>query len=216
METSNAVTTPTSLLSIPQAQSGPTGPVGPFGLPPVVPTAQAAAPTTPPAAPAAPIAQAGTAGQGGQAGGAGAAGGGGQGGQAGQGGQSPAAPSQSNPFGLTQVMGAIQNQINSNNQLVNAKNLVLKQLYDVPLTDAEKATLDPGLRSALDSGDRNIIDFNLRLLNDQIAGRTNTMDSSVKYLADSYNTQQQQIETQRQNALTNVTNTLKDFITFFL
>ncbi len=123
----------------------------------------------------------------------------------------PTQPTQSNPFALSQVTGIIQQQLDNNNKLVSAKNLVLQQLYGVPLTDAQKAQLPPDLKSALDSGDRNIIDFNLRLLNDQIAGRTNTVDQSVKYLSDSYNTAQQQLETQKQNSL----QTVQNFITQF-
>ncbi len=115
----------------------------------------------------------------------------------------------SNPYALSQVVGAIQNNVNTSNSLVNAKNLVLKQLYDVPLTDAEKATLDPGLKSVIESGDRNLIDFNLRLLNDQIAGRTNTVDQSIQTLTSGYNTAVQQAETAKQNAITNVLNYAK-------
>jgi hypothetical protein len=196
----NAVSTPESLLAI-APTAGPSGPVGPFGLPATQAPAPAQAPTITPAAPqmAGGAGNAGQAGQGGQAGQDGQAGTGGQAGQ-------PQQPSQSNPFALSQVTSAIQAQLDTSNKLVANKNLILKQLYGEPLTDAEKAQLDPGMKQILESGDRNMIDFNLRLLNDQIAGRTNTVDQSVKYLADSYNTAQQQLETQKQNAIQNVQN----------
>jgi len=117
--------------------------------------------------------------------------------------------SQSNPFALSQAMSIMQGQIANNNGLVNQKNLILQQLYGVPLTDAQKANLDPSLASVLESGDRNAIDFNLRLLNDQIAGRTNTLDQSIQTLTTGYNTAIQQAETNKNDAITNVLNYAK-------
>jgi hypothetical protein len=116
---------------------------------------------------------------------------------------------QSNPFALSQAMSIMQGQIANNNGLVNQKNLILQQLYGVPLTDAQKANLDPSLASVLESGDRNAIDFNLRLLNDQIAGRTNTLDQSIQTLTTGYNTAVQQAETNKNDAITNVLNYAK-------
>ena len=121
-------------------------------------------------------------------------------------GTSPLSSGGSNPFALSQAMSALQGQITNNNSLVDQKNLILQQMYGVPLTDAQKAQLDPSLASVLNSGDRNAMDFNLRLLNDQIAGRTNTLDQSVQTLTSGYNTAVQQAETAKQNALSNVQN----------
>lgn len=114
--------------------------------------------------------------------------------------------SQSNAGALAQAMAAIQNQVQSNNTLVTQKNLILKQLYDTPLTDADKAQLDPALASVLSSGDRNLIDFNLKLLNDQIAGRTNTLNQSIQTLTSGYSDQVKQAEQNKQDAITNVLN----------
>ena len=111
-----------------------------------------------------------------------------------------------NPGALGQAMLAIQNEITQNNALVAQKNLMIQQLYGTPLSDAQKAQLDPQIAATLNSGDRNLIDFNLRLLNDQIAGRTNTLDQSVQYLGTQYDTQQQQIQSNYNDAITNVLN----------
>ncbi len=123
----------------------------------------------------------------------------------------PFTPGASGPVDLTtsnqgplgQAMMAIQTQVTNSNKLVDQKNLMLKAMYGGGLTDAEKAQLDPGLASAISSGDRNLIDFNLRLLNDQIAGRTNTLDTSINYLSNQYNTQVQDAETRKQDAINN-------------
>lgn len=125
---------------------------------------------------------------------------------AGQSGALPDQSQQSNQFGLSQAMMALQSNVTSNNTLMTQRNLLLKQLYDQPLTPAEKSQLDPTLLQAVNSGDRNQIDTSLRLISDQISGRTNTLDQSVQYLTSAYNSQQQQLETNRQDAISNVQN----------
>lgn len=114
-----------------------------------------------------------------------------------------------NPTALAQAMTAIQSNVANNNNLVTQKNLILKQLYDQPLSDADKAQLDPSLATTLQSGDRNAIDFQLKLLNDQIAGRTNTLSQNVQYLTQGYNTAVQQAETQKNDAISQVLNYAK-------
>lgn len=114
-------------------------------------------------------------------------------------------------FAMQQVMNIIQNQVENNNQLVTAKNLVLKQLYGEPLTQAEQAQLQqqaPELAASLKSGDRNLIDYNLRLINQQIAGRTNTLDQSISTLTSGYQQQIQNAETAKQDALGVINNAL--------
>lgn len=113
------------------------------------------------------------------------------------------------PTPLAQAMNALQIQTQASNQLVSQKNLILKQLYDTPLSDADKAQLDPTIAATLASGDRNAIDFQLKLLNDQIAGRTNTLSQNVQFLTNNYMQQQQQLETQKNDAINNVLNYAK-------
>lgn len=128
-----------------------------------------------------------------------------------QAGTQSTATGQANPGALSQAMTAIQNNVANNNKLVTQKNLILKQLYDQPLSDADKTQLDPSLASTLASGDRNAIDFQLKLLNDQIAGRTNTLTQNVGYLTSGYNTAVQQAETAKQNAIQNVQNFVQQY-----
>ena len=111
---------------------------------------------------------------------------------------------QTSPFALAQVMSTLQSKVQSNNALMTQRNLLLKQLYNTPLNDQEKSQLDPTMLGAINSNDRNQIDIRLRLISDEVAGRTNTLDSSVKFLTESYNDTIQQAEKQRQDAISNV------------
>jgi hypothetical protein len=113
---------------------------------------------------------------------------------------------QSNPFALSQVMTAIQGKVQSNNALMTQRNLLLKHLYDQPLTPDEQQQLDPTFLKAVQTNDRGQIDMSLRLLSDEVAGRTNTLDQSVNYLVNAYNQQQQQVEAQRKDAIDTVLN----------
>lgn len=133
--------------------------------------------------------------------------------------QAPAAPAapaqapaqntgQSNQFGLSQVMTALEDKTKANNALMTQRNLLLKHLYDQPLSPEEQAKLDPTLLPAIKGNDRSQIDLSLRLIGDEIAGRTGTLDQSVQYLTSAYNTQQQNLETQRNDAI----NTVSDFV----
>ena len=108
------------------------------------------------------------------------------------------------PVDFALAMSAFKANTDKNNGLMTQRNLILKQLYDQPLTDAEKAQLDPTLLPAINSGDRNQIDMSLRLISDELAGRTGTIDQSVKYLADYYQQTVTQAETQRNDAISKV------------
>lgn len=113
-------------------------------------------------------------------------------------------PQTTNPFVLSQLMSALEAQVKTNNSLMGTRNLILKQLYDQPLTPDERAKVDPAILKVLDSGDRNQIDMQLRLISDQVQGRVGTLDQSVQYLTTAYNQAVQQQEQQRQDAITNV------------
>lgn len=134
--------------------------------------------------------------------------------------QTPTAPTgvpgtNSNPFALAQAMQALEGQVKTKNALTTQRNLLLKHLYDTPLTDDEKKQLDPTFLPGVNSNNRNEIDMSLRLISDELAGRNSTLDQSVQYLTTAYNNTLDKAETARQNAITNITTTLKDFMTQF-
>jgi len=83
--------------------------------------------------------------------------------------------------------------------------------FQVRKTPEEKAQLDPTFLADVNANDHNKIDMSLRLISDEIAGRNNTLDQSVQFLTNAYNQQQQQLETQRNDAI----NTVNDYITKF-
>ena len=117
----------------------------------------------------------------------------------------PPVPSQntgkSNQFGLAQVMSALEAKTTSNNALMTQRNLLLKHLYDQPLTPEEQKNLDPTFLKSIQGNDRNQIDLSLRLISDEIAGRTNSLDKSVQFLTTAYNEQVQQAESSKQEAI---------------
>lgn len=121
------------------------------------------------------------------------------------------APSGGDPLNFALAMGAFRANTEKNNTMMKQRNLLLKHLYDQPLTDEERKQLDPTLLPAIQSGDRSQIDMSLRLMSDELQGRTNTLDQSLKYLTDTYNTTLEQAETQRTEAL----NTFKSLATTF-
>ena len=102
------------------------------------------------------------------------------------------------------AMTEMQTQLGQNNDLMAQKKTLLMQLYDRPLTDDEKKILTPSQQSAIDGNNRNLIDMELRLINDTVQGRTNSLDSSVKYITDLYTQQKTDTETKQKEAVDNV------------
>lgn len=111
---------------------------------------------------------------------------------------------QTSPFALAQVMDTLKSKVQSNNALMSQRNLLLKHLYNQPLTDPEKLQLDPTMLQAVNTGDRNQIDMKLRLISDEVAGRTSGLDKSIQYLTSAYSETLKQAEEQRKNALSTI------------
>lgn len=115
-------------------------------------------------------------------------------------------PNTGSDTALANALTAMEGKFQSNNALMSQRNLLLKHLYNQPLTDGEKQQLDPSMLDAINSGDRNRIDMNLRLISDEVSGRNNTLDQSFKFLVDSYSKEQDKIEQQKKDAISNVLN----------
>ena len=84
-----------------------------------------------------------------------------------------------NTASLSQLLNLMKPTLEMNNNLVKTKNLVYKQMYDAPLTDEEKKALTPGLKVAIESGNRTLMDAQIRGINDQIKGLGSTVDTAV-------------------------------------
>src|SRR3990167_1564618 len=82
---------------------------------------------------------------------------------------------QTSPFALSQVMDTLKSKVQSNNALMSQRSLLLKHLYNQPLTEPEKLQLDPTMLQAVNAGDRNQIDMKLRLISDEVAGMTSEL-----------------------------------------
>lgn len=105
---------------------------------------------------------------------------------------------------LANALTSMQSKFNSNNALMAQRNTILKGLYNQPLTPEELNTLDPAIKEAYMTGDRNRIDMSLRLISDEIQGRNSTLDQSMKFLVSSYQQEQDKLEQQKQNSIKTV------------
>jgi len=112
------------------------------------------------------------------------------------------------PMSFSSLIGNVENKLKTNNELVTQRGYLMKQLYDSPLTPEEKAKLPEDIQRVIDSGDKDTIELQMRLLNDQIAGRANTLSQSIGYLTRGYETSVKQMEDQRNSAI----NTVVDFV----
>ena len=125
------------------------------------------------------------------------------------------APVPVNPFQWpdASIMGLAMNQIrtklSANQDLVNQKSMILKHLYDTPLTPDDLKLLSPSQVSAINSNNRQLVDTEVRLINDQLQNRTQTLDTSINYITSIYQAEQTQAQTRYNDAL----QTVKDFVT---
>ena len=111
---------------------------------------------------------------------------------------------QYSPYNFAQAIDAMRTKLATSQDLIDTRNKIYTYLYDRPLTDVEKGALTPSVRDAMESGDRNRIDFEVRLINDQIKGRTDTLDTSIKYLTDAYQKEIDNTAKQKDDAISNV------------
>ncbi len=112
------------------------------------------------------------------------------------------------PASFQSLIGNVEQKLKINNDLVTQRGYLMKHLYDSPLTPDELAKLPPDLQSVVSGGDKNNIELQLRLINDQIAGRAQTLSQSVKYLTDGYQTAVDSNEKLK----TDATNTVLKFV----
>lgn len=113
---------------------------------------------------------------------------------------------------LQQMFTGLQSKFDSNNVLMDQRNILLKALYDpLSMTPDDRNKLDPSFQQALDSGDRNQIDQSLRLISDEVAGRSGTLNQSIQYLTSDYTSTVTAAETQKQDAIQVIQNNIVQF-----
>lgn len=107
---------------------------------------------------------------------------------------------------FTTILNSVQDKLTSNNALTDQRQLLMKNLFDSPLTPDELAKLPPDVQKIVQSGDKNAMELQLRVINDNLQGRTNTLDKSIQYLTSAYQTDQQALDKKKQDAISNVLN----------
>ncbi len=113
-----------------------------------------------------------------------------------QGGDYPSQPAPEGAYGgdqsakdyhdLMYAIGQMQPVLQKQQDLVNQKNLIYTHMYDRPLTADEQNALTPAVKRAMASGDRNQLDMEARIINDQIQNRVKGLDTAISYITDGY------------------------------
>ena len=111
-------------------------------------------------------------------------------------------PSTSSQF--SNYLDTMKTKLNANNDLATSRAKLLTALYDRPLTPDELKTLPTNVQAAVAGGDKDQIEMQVRLLNQQLQGQTATLDQSVQFLAGEYDKSVTDLETQKQDAISNV------------
>lgn len=112
------------------------------------------------------------------------------------------------PTSFQNLIGNVENKLKTNNDLVTQRGYLMKQLYDSPLTPDQLKQLPEDLQRVIGSGNKDAMELQMRLLNDQISGRANTLTQSIGYLADTYQTHVKDVENQKNQAM----GTVLDFV----
>jgi hypothetical protein len=130
----------------------------------------------------------------------------------------PTQPAQTSSFGVAgsqfdfgNAMQTAIDRLNTINPLTNTRQLLIKHMYDSPLSAEEVAALPQEYQQLINSGDKQELEMGIRLLNDSISGRMGTMDQSVKFLTDLYTKSQEDLEKQKQQEIDNFTKKLDLF-----
>jgi len=117
-------------------------------------------------------------------------------------------PNGMDPASFSGLISNVEQKLKTNNELVTQRGYLIKHLYDSPLTPEELAKLPEDIQRVVTRGDKDTTELQLRLLNDQIAGRGNTLTQGINYLVHGYETAVKQLEDERNNAV----NTVVDFV----
>lgn len=102
-------------------------------------------------------------------------------------------------------LDTMKQKLKEQNDLATQRNLLYTALFNRPLTTEEIAQLSPAQQAALKNGDKNQAEMALRILNDTISGRTNTLNQSVSYLTDAYQKDLDRAEQAKKDAVSTIT-----------
>lgn len=118
------------------------------------------------------------------------------------------ADSTASPYQFANYMQTAIDKLNQNSDLLKQRQLLIKNLYDSPLTPQEISQLPTPIQQAINSGDKSNMEMQLRLINDGISGRANTLNQSVNFLTTAYKNSLDEAETKKNDAQTIIENAL--------
>lgn len=113
---------------------------------------------------------------------------------------------------FTGFVDKIRSKIEENNKLATSRSAILNAIYNRQPTQEELSKLDPATAALIQGGDRSQMEMTVRMLNDQMSGRVQSLDKSVDYLTKGYETSINQAETQKKDAQTFIATQLKDAV----
>lgn len=123
---------------------------------------------------------------------------------------SPTAPSTTTPgaglpdASFLSLLNNLNGGLQQNNKLVDQKSAVVAALLGNQADPAKLATLPPDIQSIIQSGNRDQLLLQAKILDNAISGKNDTVANSIGYLTRGYQQAQQDAETQKQNAINNV------------
>jgi hypothetical protein len=99
------------------------------------------------------------------------------------------------------AMDKMRSKIMEKNALADRRGLLVKALFDSPLNEEELKKLSPEEAKAITTGDQDLLEWQIRLLNQNLQGKTKSLDSAVSYLTDAYTRDVETAEKQRDRNL---------------
>lgn len=91
-------------------------------------------------------------------------------------------------------MNNLNGSLQQNNQLVTQKNLIQKQLFDQPLSQEEIKQLPPEMRSVIQGNNQDQMKLQLKIINDTLQGRNDSVAKSIGFLTTSYTENQKNVQ----------------------
>jgi hypothetical protein len=89
------------------------------------------------------------------------------------------------PDAFNLLLDNVKNKLTYNNGLMDQRALIMKDLFDSPLTPDEKAKLPPDVQNVLAQG-KDAAELQLRVINDQLQGRSQSLSNSIQALTTGY------------------------------
>ncbi len=112
-------------------------------------------------------------------------------------------PQGMDPNSFNALLGNVKQKLTLNNELMDQRALIVKHLFDSPLTPEQQAKLPQDVRNVLAQG-KDAAELQLRIINDQLQGRAQSLSSSIKDLTSGYTATIKDAEDRKQNAENNI------------